>query len=466
MTFDDYVLVCLADGEYYNDSDINLSYCIADRFQNLTVLKLTRVFDDYVYGDTGNGIEIKIPSSNVFKLPEGWVFASSTNSESEPGPSTQDHDSIDGKESNADETFISAFLSRIIEEYSILDKLYRNEQEKNLENCDNYIQALETIKELQTQIMSISQEKELYSKITTEKLTVIERTYERRITALEDEIDSLKKNLAQKEEQTGHLKEKCAKETEKNEQLKAKYSKLEDQFKEQQSEKRKKNFVKVPLPTLSSSQVSTKTLNERVKSLHRLLKLLSSRGDSNESDEISITLGHYLKKHPEITLKAMDIAGISVNSHLSAGQSLDLKLLLKLPMYRLRELRSYLKSIGIDILASERTIRAEMDKRNEGKDVHVYILDMKAKASDDNTSKVAIVSVVDPELHLGSTVNSSLQKGQLRIINDNEIWCKIGKELLSQYICMLTACTLTGCGALYCGVSGRQGSCPLTEASP
>ncbi len=433
LTVDDHVLVCLADGEYYGDSESNLSYCLADRFQNLTVLKLTQIYDDFVYGDSGNGIEIKIPSSHVFKLPDGWTFKSTTNNDSEPGPSSKDDSTNEFRKSHADDSFLSALLTRIMEEYHILHKLYSAESESNIDNCINYRNALETIKELQDQILSLIKEKESFTKVTYEKIVIIEKTYQRRIESLETEISSLKARLAEKTAENEALKERCRNQSVQNEELEAKIAKLDDKVKHQEHEKRKKNFVKVPLPTMSSSQVSTRTLNERIKSLHKLLKLLSTRGDSNETDEISITLGHYLKKHPEITLKALDIAGISVNTKLNPGQSLDLKLLLKLPMYRLRDLRSYLSSLGINILASEKTIRAEMDKRNEGKDVTVCVMDLKCKTNDTETSKVAVITVDDPEAHLRSTINSSLSKNQLRVIHDNdhrEIWCKLGKSIL------------------------------------
>ena len=88
---DDHVLVYQSDSESYNSGDVKVSCFIPegsedDRFQNLFVLKVTRVCDDCIYGDCRSGMGIMIPSSYVFKIPEDWPWSLAPDSSIESGP--------------------------------------------------------------------------------------------------------------------------------------------------------------------------------------------------------------------------------------------------------------------------------------------------------------------------------------------------------------------------------------------
>ncbi len=79
VNIDDYVLVCPSVPESCDDNERNIGHfildgCEEDRFQNLSVLKVNSVCADFVYGDDKNGSQLKVPSRNVYKIPQDWPW--------------------------------------------------------------------------------------------------------------------------------------------------------------------------------------------------------------------------------------------------------------------------------------------------------------------------------------------------------------------------------------------------------
>ncbi len=88
----DNVLVYQSDSQSLGDDNVKLDTLIPegnmnDKFKYLSVLKVTKMYDDSVSkvcGENRKGIELTVPSSHVFKLPEDWpwLLAAELNSES------------------------------------------------------------------------------------------------------------------------------------------------------------------------------------------------------------------------------------------------------------------------------------------------------------------------------------------------------------------------------------------------
>ena len=118
---------------------------------------------------------------------------------------------------------------------------------------------------------------------------------------------------------------------------------------------------------------------------------------------------------------------------LSAGQTLDLKLLLRLPMNKLRDLRTYLVNHGIAVLASDRQIYKELKVRRTLTEdiIEVGTMSLAKTAKAGEPSDVAYVKVREILPFLQETINIHHSNGKMCNNNDeyhDEIWLKIGGD--------------------------------------
>ncbi|XP_064648397.1 uncharacterized protein LOC135500709 [Lineus longissimus] len=128
------------------------------------------------------------------------------------------------------------------------------------------------------------------------------------------------------------------------------------------SGKRCSQFARVPRPEVPASNAKPRSLSDRSKCLKNVLKMLCNNDEPSRSDMVTL-LTHFVKNNKDIVLEACQNAKVSVVEKLSPGDSVDLKILLKLPMSRFRDLRLFLESHGVSVLANELLMRQEMKKR-------------------------------------------------------------------------------------------------------
>lgn len=191
-----------------------------------------------------------------------------------------------------------------------------------------------------------------------------------------------------------------------------------------------KKYVNITEPSKKSEDLAlnSRLLKERATKLHQIAELLS--GDSEK--DIVQTLAQFMLLNKDVTLQAMERSGISSTHRLNAGDTVDLKLILGLPMYRLRELRTFLNNNNINILPSENVVRKEMTKRmSEKSNVTVEVSNLVKKSKDDKTTPVAVVRVNDPKSHVLDTVETYRKTDHLEVFQHEEeknIYVKLGGD--------------------------------------
>ncbi|XP_070573162.1 uncharacterized protein [Ptychodera flava] len=109
-----------------------------------------------------------------------------------------------------------------------------------------------------------------------------------------------------------------------------------------ESDKRGTAYHKLAKPAIASSIASQKSLEQRANALKSFLDSLSAKGEATTDDIVS-TLAKFATIYKDVYTQAGIKAGILASQVLSPTETLDLKLLLRLPMKRLRELRTFLQ---------------------------------------------------------------------------------------------------------------------------
>ncbi|XP_071948723.1 uncharacterized protein [Antedon mediterranea] len=158
------------------------------------------------------------------------------------------------------------------------------------------------------------------------------------------------------------------------------------------------------------------------------LEVISSREESTDEDLIA-TLMVFVKQNPRISLEAFKRAGINYINKLSTSETLDLKLLLRLPMQKLRQLRTFLTNHGIPVLASDRKLYKELKGRRNLSDIKVGEMVMQ-KAANAKESKIAFVRVNNIHDWIKEVVHIHEQNDNLweHQCFHNEAWVKIGGD--------------------------------------
>ncbi|XP_072016247.1 uncharacterized protein [Amphiura filiformis] len=120
------------------------------------------------------------------------------------------------------------------------------------------------------------------------------------------------------------------------------------------------SYIQVESVKKASSNVNEKILKKRADKLNEVLNVISSPSTTPDTIDIITTLAAYLKRHPEIALPACQAANISFMRELSVKECVDLKLLLKLPMTKLKDLRRFLSNHNIRFMPSDQHLYKEM----------------------------------------------------------------------------------------------------------
>ncbi|XP_072032273.1 uncharacterized protein [Amphiura filiformis] len=200
-------------------------------------------------------------------------------------------------------------------------------------------------------------------------------------------------------------------------------------------EKRKKyqTFIRIDRPSKPSSDVNLdkKTLKRRADRIHEVLKAVSARENPSDEDIIT-TLATYLRRHPEIALPACQSARIQIIKELTTKETVDLKVLLKLPMKKLRDLRRFLSNHNIKLFPSEHPIYNELKARQSisSEIVEIGILKLQEVANGPATKGIAFARVKNLREYLTEVVNKQAKLGNINVhesFND-EIWLKVGGD--------------------------------------
>lgn len=80
-------------------------------------------------------------------------------------------------------------------------------------------------------------------------------------------------------------------------------------------------------------------------------------GEPSEED-ICFTLVEYIRKHPQLFLKAAKDANLQplFDFKLAPHQAADMKVILNLPGNKLKDIRTFLQNHGIDVIPADDTI--------------------------------------------------------------------------------------------------------------
>ncbi|XP_070552479.1 uncharacterized protein MCAP_0864-like [Ptychodera flava] len=284
--------------------------------------------------------------------------------------------------------------------------------------------------------------------------------YEKALTEAKTRIELLEKELETKKQQCtkvieeSMIKDEKIRSLENNiAQLKAKahvqvLSRDKDTFvcRSPESDKRGTAYHKLAKPAIASSIASQKSLEQRANALKSFLDSLSAKGEATTDDIVS-TLAKFATIYKDVYTQAGIKAGILASQVLSPTETLDLKLLLRLPMKRLRELRTFLQCHGIDILASDGKIYHEISKRNSADDnVEVGVAILPKNASAKGPSKVAYVRRPNLEHIVQTTYDAHVSKGNISAdarFND-EVWV-LAEQTLGEKSAEEPAGTLAEC---------------------
>ncbi|XP_072027743.1 uncharacterized protein [Amphiura filiformis] len=197
--------------------------------------------------------------------------------------------------------------------------------------------------------------------------------------------------------------------------------------------KRPESFYPLSIPNAnsSSSTAGRMTLKRRAEQLNQVLHIISARKDPSQADIVQ-TLAQFLRQYPDIALPACKTARISFQTDISPKDAVDLKVLLRLPMSRMRDLRRYLSRLKIRLLPSDRHLYKEMSGRQYmgEESVEVGIINLQKTGQSLADTPVAYFRVKCLKDYIASHIEKQLDMNNTWH-DDNfnqELWLKIGGD--------------------------------------
>ncbi|XP_072022414.1 uncharacterized protein [Amphiura filiformis] len=194
---------------------------------------------------------------------------------------------------------------------------------------------------------------------------------------------------------------------------------------------RYQTYMKVELPMKRSSVTNIKTLKRRAEKLHEILEVISSPSPQPDTVDIIATLAAYLKNHPEVALPACQTANIPLAQELTPQEVVDLKVLLRLPMAKLQDLRRFLANHHIKFMPSDTRLYKERRSREclSSDIVEIGIMSLQ-KSAHSVESSVAFARVKNLEEYITRHVNLQFSLGKTWEHEkfNNEMWMKIGGD--------------------------------------
>ncbi|XP_072023493.1 uncharacterized protein [Amphiura filiformis] len=315
-----------------------------------------------------------------------------------------------------------------------------------VKDCTKLEQQTKKLNELYTQALETT-EQYRHDLLESTKTSQTVQTLETIITAQQKDLDELSKRILTTQQALADLREAYQAQTHEIEELRNENRQLK-QLNQNHYEMRKTNgtvqgkkignktrpssFLPISLPNHEnpSSSASKRTLHRRGEQLSQVLKLISARQNPSSADVIQ-TLAAFLRQNPDIAIPACKSAKINFATELNAKDAVDLKVLLRLPMTRMRDLRRFLSKFGVKLLPSDKHLYNEMKVRQyQSEDmVEVGVMNLR-KTAHAMESPVAFFRVRNLEDYVISHIEKQMELGNTWSHDhfNKELWIKIGGD--------------------------------------
>ncbi|XP_072040956.1 uncharacterized protein [Amphiura filiformis] len=416
-----------------------VAWQIINGFPELVPAQIVEVVgSEYVWVQSVKGECVKVHVDNIIKITKKEQIMTCAINADKP------HVSIE--QLNVVRLMLSATKNELATINCTYQKTLQQLQNK-ITDCENlqnqkeelnelHLKAIETIEQYRNDLMESTKTSQ-----TIETLHSIIKTQEKDLDSLSKKVISLEEELQTAREdyqmQTNEINRLKAANTNLHQMKDTTYKMTRNigptlQAQQIRNKTRPTTFLPIALPHHNnpSSKASRQTLRRRGEQLNEVLNVISARTNPTATDLIQ-TLAAFLRHHPDIAIPACKSAKIRFATEFDAKDAVDLKVLLRLPMTRMRDLRRFLSKRGVKLLPSDKHLYKEMSDRQYQADdmVEVGVMDLKKTTHAAETS-IAFFRIRSLEDYIVSHIEKQMKMDNVRS-HDNfnkEIWIKIGGD--------------------------------------
>ena len=193
-----------------------------------------------------------------------------------------------------------------------------------------------------------------------------------------------------------------------------------------ESKTKSSNYIHVPSYTKSLSECNPRTVGERSA---KLLSFLSVMSNNSEKDRI---LTHFFNSNSNISLKSYQSSNLdSINHKLTPEAVVDLKLLLNIPVSKMRQLRTFLGNhLDMNIFPSEKQMRSDIEDRIDSKSIESGTVYFKETRSSEKPKFVPYAQTSNLHRAIHQSYLRLKEAGRLQNNShfNDEVWLKIGSD--------------------------------------